>query len=115
MAAKSQPFREARQQPRLQHLDSFCLVRKFEAVAGDPQRPRGSRCDSCDLLKKASVIQLFEQSFQIEDLQQKDDYHMGKNYADALVLDAEPYPCKDRVNEWLLRKVKNPPLEMIRH
>ncbi|KAL9029453.1 MAG: hypothetical protein Q9180_007031 [Flavoplaca navasiana] len=63
--------------------------------------------------KKASIIKLFEQSFQTEDLQQNDDDHMEENDADALVSDAEPYPCKDRVNEWLLQRLENSPIEQM--
>ncbi|KAL8884129.1 MAG: hypothetical protein Q9215_007751 [Flavoplaca cf. flavocitrina] len=66
-------------------------------------------------LRKASVINLFEQSFQTEDLQQKDDDHMEENNADALAFDAEQYPCKDRVSEWLVQKLGTSPVEMIWH
>ncbi|KAL9004297.1 MAG: hypothetical protein Q9180_009848, partial [Flavoplaca navasiana] len=58
-------------------------------------------------LKKASVTELFEQSFQREGLQQEDDERMEENNADALVFDAEPYPWKDYVNEWLLQNLKD--------
>ncbi|KAL9024382.1 MAG: hypothetical protein Q9180_007915, partial [Flavoplaca navasiana] len=65
--------------------------------------------------KASSIIESWEQSFQTEDFQQADDYHMEENNADAPVVDAEPYPCKDRVNEWLLQKLETSPVEMIRH
>ncbi|KAL8883128.1 MAG: hypothetical protein Q9192_007431 [Flavoplaca navasiana] len=66
-------------------------------------------------LRQASVIESLEQSFQPEDFQQSDDYHMEENNAYALLVDAEPYPCKDRVNEWLLQKLETSPVEMIRY
>ena len=64
---------------------------------------------------KASITESLEQSFGTEDYLMEDDDHVEENDTDALVFDGEPFPCKDLVNEWLLRKVKNPPLEMIRH
>lgn len=34
---------------------------------------------------------------------------------DFLEFEAEPYPRKDRINEWLLQRLQNSPLEQLRH
>ncbi|KAL9627645.1 MAG: hypothetical protein Q9204_006426 [Flavoplaca sp. TL-2023a] len=65
--------------------------------------------------EKASIIESLEPSFQSEDFLMEDNYYMEENNADALIFDAEPYPGKDRVNEWLLQNIRNSPIARILH